>query len=95
MKKEEIESKICSETVFLEPRECYDDAIVDVKNNRIIYDYDTLIECHMIFYDNTYGDSVDVIAYDVVRAISYMGKYKPIINDLDDEDYDSETESDS
>ena len=58
----------------------YETAIIgyDVISNRIIYDYDKMIE-YLVEHDNmTPDDAMDFISYNTLRALPYM-KNGPII----------------
>ena len=59
----------------------YDSAIIgyDANDNRIIYDFDLMIE-HLIDADGmTYEEAVEFIEYNTLRAIPYAGDRAPIV----------------
>lgn len=59
----------------------YDSAIVgyDENSQRIIYDYEKMVE-HLMDKDGmTYEDAVEFIDYNTVPACPYMGSNSPII----------------
>ena len=58
----------------------YDDAIIGVSHDdRVIYDYDKMVE-HLMVNDNmTYEEAADFISYDTLRIIPYAGEYAPIV----------------
>lgn len=58
----------------------YDSAIVGISDdNRVIYDYNKMIDHLMSCDDMTEMDAVDFIDYNTVRALPYAGEYGPII----------------
>lgn len=65
-------------TIFTNPD--YDDAIVGVSHDdRVIYDYDKMIE-HLMEYENmTDEEAADFISYNTIRSIPYAGEYAPIV----------------
>lgn len=59
----------------------YDSAIIgyDMSNNRIVYDFELMIQ-DLINNDNmTYDDAVEFIHYNTLRAIPYAGEMAPIV----------------
>lgn len=65
--------------IFVNPD--YEDAIIgfDYQNERIIYDFDKMVE-HLMKQDNMeYEDAIDFIEYNTIRALPYMGKKAPIV----------------
>lgn len=58
----------------------YDDAIIGVSHDdRVIYDYDKMVE-HLMVNDNmTDEEAADFISYDTLRIIPYAGEYAPIV----------------
>ena len=58
----------------------YDDAIIGVTHDdRVVYDYDKMIE-HLINKDNmSVEDAADFISYDTIRSLSYVGDNAPIV----------------
>ena len=58
----------------------YDDAIIGVTHDdRVIYDYDKMVE-HLMVNDNmTDEEAADFISYDTLRIIPYAGEYAPIV----------------
>jgi len=89
---EEIESKCSEDTEFIQPRECYDEAIVDVKNHRLVYDFEKLVECQMDHDHSSYFEAIEWIEYNILRTIQYLGQYKPIIKYEDMEDSESDSD---
>lgn len=59
----------------------YDSAIVgyDENSQRIIYDYEKMVEYLMDKDEMTYEDAVEFIDYNTIQACSYMGGSAPII----------------
>ena len=58
----------------------YDSAIIGVSHDdRVVYDYDKMIE-HLV---NTEGmsvnDAADFVSYDTIRSLSYAGSDAPIV----------------
>ena len=65
----------------------YDSAIIgyDMNDNRIVYDYEAMIQ-HLVEKDGmTYDEAADFVSYNTIRAIPYAGEKAPIIlNRMDD-----------
>ena len=57
----------------------YDDAIIGVSHDdRVIYDYDKMIE-HLVNTEHiSVEDAADFISYDTIRSLSYAGSNAPI-----------------
>tara|TARA_Y100000592_G_scaffold100740_1_gene182462 strand:- start:29277 stop:29528 length:252 start_codon:yes stop_codon:yes gene_type:complete len=77
--KNEIKEQLHEQTIILEPQECYNNAIVEVQDYKLVYDYDLIIDCLMSFYKWEYIDALEWIEYNTIRSLPYMGKYAPII----------------
>jgi hypothetical protein len=82
--------------VILEPQDIFNKAIVgfDEKQNRLIYDYDKMVDAwartnEESSLESTYENALEWINYNTLRAVPYMGKYRPIITTWDD---DTETD---
>lgn len=77
--KEKLQELGFEETIILE-NPSYSTAITGISSNgNLIYDYDLMIE-YLIEHDNmSYEDAVEFIDYNTIRAIDYMGEFKPII----------------
>ena len=58
----------------------YDEAIIGVSHDdRVIYDYDKMIE-HLVSHDNmSIEEAADFISYDTIRSLSYAGPEAPIV----------------
>ena len=73
----------------------YDSAIVGYEENtdRIIYDYELMVEYLMNKNGMSYEDAIDFVEYNTVRACSYMGSHAPIImrNVTDFIDYEGQS----
>jgi len=64
----------------------YDEAIIGVDSNeRVVYDYDKMVECLMSEEKMSYEEAVEWIDYNTIRALPYMPK-SPIIMYPFDED---------
>jgi len=59
----------------------YDKAIIGVSDDdRVIYDYDKMIECLVSEDDMTEEEAVDFISYNTIRSLTYIqNDKKPII----------------
>lgn len=58
----------------------YDAAIIGVSSDdRVIYDYDLMIECLMIDEGMSMEDAIDFIDYNTLRALPYAGSDGPIV----------------
>ena len=58
----------------------YDDAIIGISHDdRVIYDYDKMIEHLMTYEDMTDEEAADYISYNTIRSIPYAGEYAPIV----------------
>lgn len=59
----------------------YDSAIIgyDANDNRVVYDFDKMVE-HLMDNDGmTYEEAVEFIEYNTIRAIPYAGSNSPIV----------------
>lgn len=58
----------------------YDEAIIGVSHDdRVIYDYDKMLE-HLVTKENmSIEDAADFISYDTIRSLSYRGPEAPIV----------------
>ena len=77
--KEKLEELGYEGTVILE-NPSYDTAITGISSNgNLIYDYELMVN-YLIEHDNmSYEDAVEFIDYNTIRAIDYMGEFKPIV----------------
>ena len=58
----------------------YDDAIIGISHDdRVIYDYDKMIEHLITHEDMTYEEAADFISYNTIRFIPYAGENAPIV----------------
>lgn len=58
----------------------YDDAIIGVSHDdRVIYDYDKMLEHLMAHEDMTDEEAADFISYNTIRSIPYAGENAPIV----------------
>lgn len=59
----------------------YDSAIIgyDANDNRIIYDFDKMVEYLMDVDGMEYEEAVEFIEYNTLRAIPYAGPNAPIV----------------
>ena len=70
---QEIEIK-----VFSNPS--YKSSIIGISyDNRVIYDYDLMIEELMEEEDLSFEDALEFLEYNTLRALPYMGEDAPII----------------
>lgn len=58
----------------------YDDAIMGVSHDdRVIYDYDKMLE-HLINNEGmSIEEAADFVSYDTIRSLSYRGENAPIV----------------
>lgn len=58
----------------------YDNAIVGyTTDNRVVYDYDRMIEELILDEDFSYEDAAEWIDYNTIRSLSYVNGNAPII----------------
>lgn len=58
----------------------YDAAIIGISSdNRVIYDYDLMIECLMLDEGMSMEDAIDFIDCNTLRALPYSGSDGPIV----------------
>lgn len=58
----------------------YDDAIIGVSHDdRVIYDYDKMLEHLITNEDMTDEEAADFISYNTIRSIPYAGENAPIV----------------
>ncbi len=61
----------------------YKNSIVGISyDNRVIYDYDLMVEDLMQEEDLGYEDALEFLEYNTLRALPYMGDGAPIILDV-------------
>lgn len=101
---EQMEDEGFSGFVILEPRYIFDGGIsgFDKENNRLIYNYDKLVESiashymdiEEIDYSEAYDMAVEWLAYNTIRSLPYMGENRPIliIKDMNGKYIDYENE---
>jgi hypothetical protein len=70
------------DTVLLDP-EYLDGAIVGVRDHRVLYSYDKLVQAYQDNEDWTYEDAVEWVEYNTVAALPYMGKLGPLVLDVE------------
>ena len=73
------------ETILLDP-EYLDAAIVGVRDHRAMYDYSLLVQAYQENEDWTYEDAVEWIEYNTIRALPYMGRFAPLVLEVEDVD---------
>ena len=68
--------------IFIDPD--YDDAIIGVSvvDDRVIYDYEKMVQCLVEHDGMTEEDAMEFIDYNTVRAIPYMTNAPIILNRL-------------
>ncbi len=75
-----LEDLNTDEEVIILSNYSYDDAIVGVTtDNRVVYDYDKMVEWLCENENFTEEDAIDWIEYNTIRALPYMGNRGPII----------------
>lgn len=78
-----IEEKILEngyEDVKILTNYSYDDAAIGItEDNRVVYDFDKMIEWLMKIENFTYEEAVEWIEFNTIRALPYMGEKAPII----------------
>ena len=58
----------------------YDDAIIGISHdNRVVYDFDSMVQCLRFDDDMTYDEAVEFIEYNTIRSIPYAGPGAPIV----------------
>ena len=80
MTNREILNGVDYENLIIFENPDYDEAIIGVSHDdRVIYDYDKMIE-HLIKHDNmSIEEAADFISYDSIRSLSYVGPEAPIV----------------
>lgn len=80
MTNREILSDLDYEELVVFENPDYDNAIIGVSHDdRVIYDYDKMVE-HLVNKENmTVEDAADFISYDTIRSLSYRGSDAPIV----------------
>lgn len=77
--KEKLQELGFEETVILE-NPSYSTAITGISSHgNLIYDYDLMIEDLIDNENMSYEEAIEFINYNTIRAIDYMGEFKPII----------------
>lgn len=58
----------------------YDDAIIGVSHDdRVIYDYDKMVECLIKKENMDINEAIDFISSDTIRSLAYGGGVAPIV----------------
>ena len=58
----------------------YDDAIIGISSDdRVVYDYDKMVECLMLEDGMSMEEAQDFIDYNTLRALPYAGNCGPIV----------------
>ena len=58
----------------------YDDAIIGVSHDdRVVYDYDKMLECLIGKEGMDLEAAMDFISYDTIRSIPYAGENAPVV----------------
>lgn len=81
MRRRDLLNEIGLEDVLVFENPDYDSAIIgyDENRDRVIYDYELMVEHLMNEQGLTYEDAVEFIDYNTVRSCPYMGEKAPII----------------
>ena len=75
----ELRSDLPEEAIVFD-NVAYDNSIIGVTtDNRVVYDYDKMIEELMQDEHWTYEEAIDWIDYNTIRSIQYAGENAPII----------------
>jgi hypothetical protein len=74
-----VEIGLENSIVFENPS--YDDAIIgyDEITQRVVYDYEKMVECLVKEDGMEYDEAMEFIDYNTIRACPYMGENAPII----------------
>ena len=67
-----MDEEILNEMIILEGDEFADGAVGVSQDNRVIYDYDLLVESLMKHDGLSLEESVDMLEYNTMRALPYM-----------------------
>lgn len=88
---------------FVFDPEGLDQAIVNISDGRVVYDYEKLIKAYMEVFadeedrdsDQLWLDAVDWVHYNTLRALPYMPlNARPIITGMDDEEDEEDGDGD-
>ena len=84
-------------SVFLEPREWLDSAIMgrDLSTGGIIYDRTTVIECFMVKDSLSFFQASEMVDYNTERSLPYMPSPKPVLLNNDSEGIQSADEAET
>ena len=77
-------------SILLEPQKQFNQCIVgyDEETQQVIYSYSKIVDTFVELYqsndpsksdDEAYTEACEWVEYNTIRALPYMGKYKPII----------------
>ena len=74
-----IEDLEAEETILFRDPD-FSSAIIGVDtNNRVVYDYEKMLE-HLVKYEEmTYEEAADYVCYNTLRALDYIPGNKPIV----------------
>lgn len=80
MTNREILENLDYEDLIIFDKPDYDNAILGVSHDdRVIYDYDKMIEYLVNVEDMKPEDAADFISYNAIRSLSYYGSKAPIV----------------
>lgn len=88
----EIDQQVNEDTLFLEPRESYDDCIIGITydGSKVIYDATKIMDVLMSIDDMTDEEALEFFEYNILG--SYVGENTPIyvvnLRSEEDEDVD-------
>ena len=76
---EEVRKKL-PEGVLILDNASYDNSIIGLTfDNRVVYDYDLMVEEYMKDNDCSEVDAIEWIEYNTIRALPYFGKDAPVV----------------
>lgn len=75
--------------IYLEPREDLDKAIIGIHSGRVLYDYESLVECYAEHFtknsqdelskDQAIEQAIDWVSYNTLGALPSFGENGPMI----------------
>lgn len=84
--------------IYLEPREDFEEAILFENNNKVYYDFNTLVSCLEKDYidageEDPTEQALTWLSYNIIPSLPYLGENAPmIVREFNsDEFYDEET----
>lgn len=76
---ENVRLELCEESIVFD-NPSFDNSIIGITtDDRVVYDYDKMVEELMVDENISEQEAIDWIEYNTIRAIPYAGEMAPIV----------------